>query len=237
MKKFLMTCAMTALMTLPADAAPQECAYSPRQALVRDARDANQIIGLIDKGVIFDETPRCGGTIMQLAVRRGNAEVLMALLKQDLKRASQIVSLDEFPIPGAPKKIPLWLFAAYYAPNENIILLLKQALQQSNQSLAMTDDTGRNVLWYMDRNPVLRQTALYDSLNTELLTSLTMSNQDILLNPNAGANLSLPGGMAVPGANLLPGGNLSLPQAGTAPGQQAANSPSLPATQVVEPKK
>lgn len=236
MKKFLTTCALTALVALPAGAAPQsECAYSPRQALVRDARDASQIVGLIEKGVIFDETPRCGGTIMQLAVRRGNAEVLMALLKQDLKRASQIVALDEFPIPGAPKKVPLWLFAAYYAPNENIILLLKQALQQSNQNIAMTDDMGRNVLWYMDRNPVLRQTALYDGLNTELLTSLTMSNPDALLNPNAGAGLAIPGA----GANFsLPGTNLT-PQTGGTSAQMvgAASTPSAPAQEVVEPKK
>ncbi len=235
MKKLLLTCAVVALVALPAGAAPQsECSYSPRQALVRDARDATQIIGLIDKGLIFDETPRCGGTIMQLAVRRGNAEVLMALLKQDLKRASQVVPLDEFPIPGAPKKVPLWLFAAYYAPNESIVQLLKQALQQSNQSLAVTDEMGRNVLWYMDRNPVLRQTALYDDLNNELLTSLTMNNQDLLLNPNAGANL------AIPGANLsLPGANLSLPQTGVAPGQPAAasNTPSAPTKEVVEPKR
>ena len=198
MKKFLMTCALAALIAMPAGAAPQsECAYSPRQKLIRDARNAEQIKELIKNGVVFDETPRCGGTIMQLAIRRGNAEVLLALLQQDLKRASQIVSLEEFPIPGAPKKIPLWLFAAYYAPNDGIISLLMQALQQSNQSIAMTDDAGRNVLWYMDRNPVLRNTELYDALNTELLSSLAVNSQELLLNSavsgnNAGANLTLP---------------------------------------------
>ena len=56
MKKFLTTCALVALIALPAGAAPQtECAYSPRQTLVRDARNAGQISELIKQGVIFDE--------------------------------------------------------------------------------------------------------------------------------------------------------------------------------------
>ena len=199
MKKFLTTCALVALIALPAGAAPQsECAYSPRQTLVRDATDANQIAGLIQQGVIFDETPRCGGTIMQLAVRRGNADVFKVLLEQDVKRANQIVALDEFPIPGAPRKIPLWLFAAYYAPNENIIVLLHQALTQTNpNSIAMTDDLGRNVLWYMDKNPVLRKTALYDQLNGQLLTSLSLDNSaNALLDAAASSIASAKGGVA-----------------------------------------
>jgi len=197
MKKFLMTCALVVLATTSAGAAPQsECAYSPRQMLIRDARDSMQIENLIAQGVVFDETPRCGGSLMQLAIRRGNPEVLKALLQQDLKRANQIVSLDEFPIPGAPKKVPLWLFAAYYAPNDLIINLMQQALQQSGANLAMVDDSGRNALWYMERNPVLRQTTTYDNLNALLLTSLMASSQDLQLNaainPGLGGNLSIP---------------------------------------------
>ena len=198
MKKFLMTCAMVALVALPAGAAPQECAYSPRQTLVRDAKNAEQIAGLIRQGVIFDETPRCGGTIMQLAVRRGNPEVLRVLLEQDLKRANQIVPLDDFPIPGAPKKIPLWLFAAYYAPNEQIIHLLHQSLIQTRGGVSVTDDMGRNVLWYMDRNPVLRKTSLYDQLNDQLLTNLSADKSaDALLSAVLGS-----GNAAAPATGL-----------------------------------
>ena len=42
MKKLLLTCALGILMSAPVQAAPQksECAYSPLQTLVRDARDA-----------------------------------------------------------------------------------------------------------------------------------------------------------------------------------------------------
>lgn len=171
MKKLLLTCALGILMSVPVQAAPQqkgECAYSPLQTLVRDARDATQITNYITQGVNFDETPRCGGTLMQLAVRRGNVDVLTAMLQQDMKRAGQIVSLEEFPIAGAPKKVPLILFAAYYAPNEYVI----QVLQQANVDVTQVDEYGRNILWYMDQNPVLRQTQLYDDMNMALLTSL-----------------------------------------------------------------
>ena len=234
MKKFLLTCALGALVSLPGWAAPQqsECAYSPRQMLVRDAKDATQIADLIKQGVVFDEEPRCGGTLMQLAVRRGNADVLKVLLEQDLKRANQSVSLDEFPITGAPKKVPLWLFAAYYAPNENIIVLLHQALQMSNpNNIAMTDEMGRNVLWYMDRNPVLRKTDLYDQLNGQLLTTLSNSNNtDVLLNAAvSGVTPTLDASNQLKPQNLLPG-KLSLPQS-------SQKAQSQPQQEIVEPSK
>ena len=170
MKKLLLTCALGILMAGTVQAAPQKgnCAYSPLQTLIRDARDVTQIQDLINKNVNFDEVPRCGGTLMQLAVRRGNVDVLTALLQQDLKRASQIVSLEEFPIEDAPKKVPLILFAAYYAPNEYII----QLLQKANVDITQTDEKGRNILWYMEQNPVLRKTQLFDEVNLALLTSL-----------------------------------------------------------------
>ncbi len=237
MKKFLTACALVTLMAASVSAAPQqsECAYSPRQTLIRDAKDAIQIAKLIEQGVVFDETPRCGGSLMQLAVRRGNTDVLVALLNQDLKRASQIVSLDEFPIPGAPKKVPLWLFAAYYAPNENVMILLQKALQQSNQNLAVTDELGRNVLWYMDKNPVLRKTDLYDTLNSELLTSLTMSTQDLLL------NTALGGGHAPLNAGALTGQSTGSgqPMVGqlTTPTTTATPAPQASQKEIVEPTK
>ena len=189
MKKLLLTCALGALLPVLAVAASQDCVYSPQQTLVRDARNGEQIKRYLQNGLVFDETPRCGGTVMQLAIRRGNMDVLAVLLNDDLQRADQVVSLDDFPIPGAPRKIPLWLFAAYYAPNEGTIRYMKQALEQLGVSLAMTDDTGRNVLWYMERNPVLRKTELYDTLNEDLLTSLMTGNsQSALMESAAAAN-------------------------------------------------
>ena len=64
--------------------------------------------------------------------------------------------------------MPLILFAAYYAPNEYII----QLLQQANVDITQTDEKGRNILWYMEQNPVLRKTKLFDDINMVLLTSL-----------------------------------------------------------------
>ena len=38
--------------------------------------------------------------------------------------------------------------------------------------ISKTDSSGRNVLWYMDQNPVLRSTSLYDKMNSLLLNAL-----------------------------------------------------------------
>ena len=135
------------------------------QNLIVNARGADEIQNLISRGVIFDEQVRCGGSLMQLAIRRGNPDVLEAILRQDQNRANSMVTLDAFPIVGAPKQIPLILFAAYYAPNKQIMDLLVAA----GANIAATDDFGRNLLWYMNKNPVLRNTQLQDDLNNKLL--------------------------------------------------------------------
>ena len=229
MKKLLLTCALGILMAGTVQAAPQqkgECAYSPLQTLVRDARDEQQLAVLAKKGVNLDEVPRCGGTLMQLAIRRGNFNVVKVLLENDLKRANQIVSLDDFPIPGAPKKIPLWLFAAYYAPNEYIISLMRQAMEQASFDIGQTDEYGRNVLWYMELNPVLRKTETFDKLNDALLESLGEVEQGATLNAGFGQNQA---------------GSLTLPETvnSSSKGEtQEKNAPSSEKTEkVVEPTK
>ncbi|MBQ4472102.1 MAG: hypothetical protein II942_02520 [Alphaproteobacteria bacterium] len=171
MKKLLLLGA-ACLMVVPAMAQRGgECAYTPLQNLVMNARGPEEIQSLIQRNVIFDEQVRCGGSLMQLAIRRGNPQVLAAIVRQDQKRVHAQVTLDAFPISGAPKTIPLILFAAYYAPNKDIMELLVQA----GANIGAVDDYGRNLLWYMDKNPVLKNTALVDELNNRLLYS--MGNQ------------------------------------------------------------
>ncbi len=165
MKKLLLlsVCALIATPSLAQKAG--ECALTPLQNLIVNARGAEEIQALIQRGVVFDEQVRCGGTLTQLAIRRGNPDVLEAILRQDQNRANAVVPLDAFPIVGAPKQIPLILFAAYYAPNKQIMELLEAA----GANLSATDDFGRNLLWYLNKNPVLRKTALEDDLNHKLL--------------------------------------------------------------------
>ena len=164
MKKLLLLSAC--LLAVPAMAQKMgECALTPLQNLIVNARGAEEVQALIQRGVVFDEQVRCGGTLTQLAIRRGNPDVLEAILRQDQNRANATVALDAFPIVGAPKQIPLILFAAYYAPNKQIIELLEAA----GANISVTDDFGRNLLWYLNKNPVLRRTALEDDLNNKLL--------------------------------------------------------------------
>lgn len=191
MKKLLLLSA-ACLMVVPAMAQRSgECAYTPLQNLVINARGPKEIQSLIERNVIFDEQVRCGGSLMQLAIRRGNPQVLAAIVRQDQKRVQAQVTLEAFPIPGAPKTIPLILFAAYYAPNKEIMELLVQA----GANIGVVDDYGRNLLWYMDKNPVLKNTDLVDELNNRLLYS--MGNQ---LDGESGTVAPAPEQMAVPAA-------------------------------------
>lgn len=165
MKKLLFLSA-SCLLVLPVMAQrTADCALTPLQNLIVNARGAEEVQSLIARGVIFDEQVRCGGSLMQLAIRRGNPDVLEAIVRQDQNRVNAMVSLEAFPIAGAPKQIPLILFAAYYAPNKQMVDLLVAA----GANIAATDDFGRNVLWYLNKNPVLRNTALEDDLNNKLL--------------------------------------------------------------------
>ena len=189
MKKllFLSVC----LMTLPALAQKVgECALTPLQNLIVNARGSEEVQALIDRGRVFDDPVRCGGSLMQLAIRRGNPAVLQAILNQNNKRANGIVSLEAFPIVGAPKQIPLILFAAYYAPNAEIMTLLVN----NGADITATDEFGRNLLWYMNKNPVLRNTELEDELNKALLYGRTVvtTTQDASAGQPSTPGASLP---------------------------------------------
>ena len=208
MKKLLLL--GVCILAMPAMAQKvQECALSPRQRLVAEARGPEKIKELIGKGVVFDEQVRCGGSIVQLAIRRGNAEVLDAILQQDQKRANAVVELSAFPIPGAPKTIPVMLFAAYYAPIENIM----KVMLGHKGNITATDDMGRDIVWYMKRNPVLRETALQTELENQLLYGI-VGTQNAQQDPLAG------------GQPAQQGQNPAAPAQPAAP-QPAASQPGL----------
>jgi len=174
MKKLLLI--STCVLSLPVCAQRYgDCAYTLLQNLVMNARSAEEIQAPISRGVAFDEQVRCGGTLVQLAIRRGNPDVLQAILQQDPKRASAEVELSAFPIPNGPKKVPVILFAAYYAPNKEIVQLLMAAGADINAS----DDGGRNILWYLDKNPVLKNTALVDEIQKNLLYGMAAPQGNI----------------------------------------------------------
>ena len=172
MKKMLATLCL--LISTSVFAAPMECAYTALQMKVQTARSQEEIQALINKNVVFDEVTRCGGSLLQLAIRRGNPGVLAAILGQDDSRANNMEKLDAFPIPGVTGEIPILLFAGYYAPNEDMVKLLVNA----GADITATDSNGRSLLWYMQHNPVLRNTALYDELNEHILISLTSMRAD-----------------------------------------------------------
>lgn len=143
-----------------------KCVYSPLQEVIREARGPEIIQKLADNGVDFNVAQRCGGSILQLAIRRGNPEILKALLEAGAD-ATKAVSLDGFSIAGAPKEVPLMAFASYYAPRADMM----QMLITAGAKVTEQDSNGQTVLWYMDQNPVLRKTVLEDEITATLLVA------------------------------------------------------------------
>ena len=127
------------------------CVYTPMQKLIRDSRTADQVFQLVKDGhQIQDDTITCGGSLLQLAVRRGIPQILYAIGVQDNNRLNQDVFLNDFPIPGAPNEIPAVLFAAYYAPSAEVF----QVFLDLKADITKRDTLGHDILWYLDKNPV-----------------------------------------------------------------------------------
>ncbi|MBR6411737.1 MAG: hypothetical protein IKS41_01065 [Alphaproteobacteria bacterium] len=165
-----MTICGVSMAAVAAPVAFQEgCQYTQLQNMVRDARNHEQIFEFIKAGVSMDDkTIQCGGTLLQLAIRRGNPSIVNGILTQDKARANKSVSLTGFEIPGAPAEIPVILFAAFYAPNE----MTFKVIMEAGGKISARDSSGHGILWYLDKNPVLRRTATEDLIKQILQKQL-----------------------------------------------------------------
>ena len=149
----------SASWTQPAYSA--ECQYTLLQNLIRDARTHEKVFEMIKAGVSMeDATITCGGSLLQLAIRRGNPSIVNGILTQDKERINDMVFLPEL----SQEKIPVILYGAYYAPSEIVF----KVLLDSNANITVTDSKGRGILWYLDQNPVLRKTATEDIIRQKL---------------------------------------------------------------------
>ncbi len=140
------------------------CSYTPLQEIIRDARSEADLAPITKNDVNLNTPVKCGGTVLQLAVLRGNPSIVRTLIEAgaDVKTP---VSLEGFNIPNAPKEIPILHFAAFYAPRQDIVNLIISA----GADVTATDENGESVLWYINQNPVLRNTALSDDIRNTLL--------------------------------------------------------------------
>lgn len=151
-----------------------KCTYAPLQELIRDARSGGDIDQLIKNNVDLNTVFKCGGSVLQLAVLRGNPEIVKALLEGGA-RVDEPVSLEVFPIDGAPKQVSLLMFASYYAPRQDIVRLIISA----GANVSEMDENGETVLWYMNQNPVLRNTDLSDDVRNALLYSAGQTDSSV----------------------------------------------------------
>jgi len=181
MRKSVLTFMTMCGVSFGALAAPnfqEGCQYTPLQNMIRDARNHEQIFEFIKGGVSMDDkTIRCGGTILQLAIRRGNPSIVNGILTQDKTRANKPVPMTGFEIPGAPAQIPAILFAAYYAPNETTFKVMVDA----GGNIGARDSSGHDILWYLDRNPVLRRTETEDKIKQDLQNRILEQGRKELL--------------------------------------------------------
>ena len=166
MNKISMVIAAAAcLINTVAFGAAKECSYSPLQQVIRTARTEEDVMKLINNNVNLNIHPKCGGNVYQLAILRGNSAVVNALIENSKLPVDVLVSNTDYPIPGAPKEIPLAFFAAYHAPSINIMQLILNA----GVDIMATDSRGETILWYLNQNPVLLNTDLVDHVTEKLI--------------------------------------------------------------------
>lgn len=167
--------ALTAALLLSGQVFAQQqtrCSYSPLQEAVQVANSGADIDRLVKRRVNLNAPVRCGGTLAQLAIVRGNPEVLAVLINSGVDIKAPVKSAD-FNLQGVPEELPLILFAAYRAPNTDILKLLMDA----GLSVTEMDKRDENISWYLERNPVLRSTDLARQID-EILLFQTGSDVD-----------------------------------------------------------
>lgn len=176
MKKVLL---MSVMCLTAMSASALDCVFAPEQEIVRSAENLMDIEKL---GKDFDanKTFECGGTLGQLAVLRGNIDLLGYLFVYGDADFNQDVSLNGYEISGAPNMIPFPLFVARYAPNSQII----DTLLNNGVDFKVKDSLDHDVFWYFEQNPVLRRTYLtkkgWDSLTptSEIIKSFSSESAE-----------------------------------------------------------
>ena len=168
-KTILFSLALSCLTPLTSFANGKNCLYHPLQDIIRSARSAQEIETLINDKINFNIDFQCGGTVLQLAILRGNPDILQTLLEKGGLNPNEQITNSIYPIKGAPKTFPIAFFAAYYAPRADMLSLLIS----SGASIYQKDANGQNILWYLEQNPVLRNTDLSDQIIKNLLISDT----------------------------------------------------------------
>ena len=163
-KTLLLTIAGFFLFPSISFAAPRgECRYHPIQQVVRMARSEHDIEKEIAKKTNFNIHFPCGGSVLQLAILRGNPQVLQVLLEKGNLNPNEMISNDEFPIKGAPKELPISFFAA---PRADILTLF---VDYAGDEIYKKDANNQNILWYLEQNPVLNNTAISDQIIDNLV--------------------------------------------------------------------
>lgn len=174
MKKLSLFALVGAVLFAGSAMAQTRCSYTLIQDKVRMSNSPADIQQLINRRVNLNAPVKCGGTVAQLAILRGNADVLEVLLKNGVNAKEMVNMNSGFRIDGAPNEIPVLFFAARFAPNAEIV---KTLIQNGADPLA-TDKNGETIMWYLNENPVLVETDLAKKLEEDILFSSGDNNKE-----------------------------------------------------------
>ncbi len=152
MNKFIL---LTSVLLISGSAMALTCDYTAEQEIVRSAENLNEIREL-PAGLDMNAEYNCGGSLLQLAVLRGNPDTLQYLVENGAD-VTKPVSLKGYEIPGAPDTVPFVMFVARYSPSSAIVDYL---LDTEKVNFQVLDANKHDVFWYFEQNPVLRKSYL-----------------------------------------------------------------------------
>ena len=133
-----------------------DCQYSVEQRAVLDAEIVTDLMEVFPEKFDANVQYPCGGSLLQLATIRGNADNMEYIIEMGGADPNAMVSLKEYPIADAPETIPFPLFAAKFSPASAVI----DALIEYGANFRVKDSKGHDVFWYFEQNPALRNTYL-----------------------------------------------------------------------------
>ena len=167
MKKILLATALI-LISTHVYAVNPDCKYTQDQQIVRDAEYIAdmEVLGTDKKRINAHNS--CGGTLLQLATLRGNIDVIQYLLTHGADTDTPVsikgyeADFDE----DTPDEIPLIMWAARYAQHGEIF----QAFLNHEINAFVKDSEDHDIYWYLEQNPVLRNSYITKSGDKELVS-------------------------------------------------------------------
>ena len=167
MKKILLV-TVIALVSTQVFSVNPDCEYTQDQQVIRDAEYIKDMQVLNADSKRINAVNSCGGTLLQLATLRGNTDVIQYLLTNgaDTNTEVSIKGYEDDFDDDTPKTIPVIFWAARYAQHGEIL----QTFLNHEINAFVKDSKDHDIYWYLEQNPVLRNSYLTKAGDKELVS-------------------------------------------------------------------